>query len=102
MKIMTPKLIAAGKRCEEHTTNLLQMVSPKTMLQCNELCVKDRECASFHHKAATSECELQKKGYCKKMIDDAGWNRYEETEHVKVPSYGFDCSVFPEYGNDPK
>ena len=88
MKIMSPKEVATGKRCEEHTTNLLTLVSPRTLLQCNELCVKHRECDSFNHNDNTKQCELQKKGYCKKMVDDAGWNRYEETEHEKVPSFG--------------
>jgi len=41
------------------------------------------------------------------MIDDNNWNKYEATEHLKVPTdekagshAGTHCTHFPEYGND--
>ena len=39
--IMSPQIDATGKRCKEHTTNLLEMLTPKTELTCNEECVKN-------------------------------------------------------------
>jgi hypothetical protein len=88
------------KVCKEHTKNLHLMVKPKSMYECNELCVKDRDCEHFNHNSGTSQCEMQKKGYCSELIDAKGWKKYEPTEHLKVVSVGHGCKPFPEFGND--
>ena len=40
------------------------MITPKTVLTCNEECVTNFECDHFNFNAGSNECELQKKGYC--------------------------------------
>ena len=104
--IQTPQVKAKDQRCEEHKTNLLQLITPKNSeLDCNEECVKDLECDHFNYNQGTKQCELQKKGYCNKMIDDAGWVKFEATEHEKAATngpkgHGTHCVHYPEFGND--
>ena len=84
-KIMSPKKVTTGERCTEHTKNLIYNINPKSVYQCNEICVKNRECDHFHHNSATNDCELQKKGYCT-LADETNWDKYDPTEHIKVPT----------------
>jgi hypothetical protein len=106
MLIQSPQVKAKNQICEEHKTNLLQMITPRdSELTCNEECVKDLACDHFNYNAKTKQCELQKKGYCKKLIEADGWTKYEATEHVKANTngpkgHGTHCVHYPEFGND--